>query len=118
MPATPVFTVGSPTPDEVSALSIQEVKVPVTCLLDGAAYDPSADTVKLAFVAPGSQPATWLAGTWEPTPNVLIHDACVLAGPNPGLDALTAGTWNVWVEITDASSSQTVVENAGSIVVY
>ena len=118
MPATPTFTAGSPVPDEVSALSIQEVKVPVTALLDGTAYDPSAGTVQLAFAAPGSNPTTWLAGTWEPTPNAMIHDACVLAGANPGLDQLTAGTWDVWVKIADTTSSQTVVINAGPISVY
>lgn len=118
MPATPVFTAGSPTPSEVSSLSIQEVKVPVTCLVDGAAYVPTADSVKLAFAAPGSEPSTWLAGTWEATPNAMIYDAAVLVGATPGLITLGLGTVDVWVEIVDPSSSQTVVLNAGPISVY
>lgn len=118
MPATPTFTAGSPAPSEVSSLSIQEVKVPLTCLLDGAAYVPTADTVKLAFAAPGSNPVTWLTGSWEPTPNAMIYEAAVMVGATPGLVTLAAGTLDVWVEITDASSSQTVVLNAGPISVF
>jgi len=101
---------------EIRTLSTEYVKVPVTAKKAGVAYDPSSDTVKMTFsltehlgVAP-----TWYAASWEDMTGG--HMARCLVGPSPGVVQLAAGTYNVFVQISD--NPEIPVLRAGAITVY
>ena len=93
------------------ATSSPYVQVEVIATLDGAAYDPTPDTVQLAFVpmptsgaAPDPTSGQWNAAAWETDPGSLYW-ASVLTGPaaGGGLD-LAAGAYQVFVQVTDSPS--------------
>ena len=89
---------------KLSALSTQFFPVQVTAVLDGAAHDPTTDTVEFAFVPPSATPsdADWTAGIWEPPTSTdpTIHTAKILVGPWGG-KALPRATYNAWLRVTD-----------------
>lgn len=86
---------------EMSTLSLEFVKVQVTFRENGVLQDPTADTVEMAFVQPGSSPGApdWKPATWETAvgPRYLAR---TLVGPG-GTVTLTADTYRVWVRVTD-----------------
>lgn len=88
---------------EISSLSRQYVKVPVAAKLAGAVVNPTADVVTMAFPVHGSDPATWLAATWETdaTSTPATYLARCNVGPG-GTVTLAAGTYDVWVKVTDS----------------
>lgn len=88
-----------------SVLSTRYVQVPVYATTpDGNAYNPTGDTVKLAFMVkppdlnPGS--ADWHTGTWAVGASGVYY-AQVLVGPNNGGVSLPEGEYSVWVQIVD-----------------
>jgi hypothetical protein len=88
-----------------SALSTQFVQVAVTAMLDGAPYNPTADTVQVAFVPVSSPPSSpgpsdWHTAAWETDPGP-VYWASVLVGPANGGIALAYGSYTVWLKITD-----------------
>lgn len=86
----------------ISTASLEYVRVPVTVTKSGAAYNPTGDTVQMTFVSSARSPNagdTWYAGSWE-TAGSTYYALC-LVGPG-GTVVLTAGTWYVWVKVTDA----------------
>lgn len=87
-------------PLALSAQSTVYVKVPVTATVNGAAVDPTTDTVALAFPVSGVTPASddWHTGSWETSGTT--HYARLLVGPNGALN-LAAGSFDVWVKVTD-----------------
>lgn len=84
----------------VSPLSLVYVKQQVSAVKSGAVYDPTGDTVQLAFLPFGQQPASgdWKAASWE-TISSKYYARC-LVGPG-GAITLTNGRYQIWVKITD-----------------
>ena len=72
---------------------------------NGVVYDPSADTVQLAFMAKGAGPPgsnDWVNGVWDVGGSGISarYRAGVLVGPG-GAKTLGVGTYLVWVKIAD-----------------
>jgi hypothetical protein len=90
----------------ISALSRQYVGIPVkTTTLTGSAYNPTADTVQMAFMPTATQVpqlSDWQAAIWAAVPGNLIfpYAAYCLIGPggtiNPGI-----GRYAVYLKVTD-----------------
>ena len=102
-----------------SVLATQYVLVPVSATKNGAAYNPTADTVQFAFMSnPVQQPGVsdWVSGSWETVAtNVLYpYNARCLVGPT-GSTVLTLGTYVMYVKITD--SPEIPVETAGQLTI-
>jgi hypothetical protein len=101
----------------ISSTSTEYVRVPVASERSGAAYDPTGDTVQLAFLAGAGAPQSgdWKAASWDTdatTYPATYHAQCLI-GPAGGTVTLTAGIWTVWVKVTD--SPETPVRRAGQI---
>jgi len=88
---------------EIQSQSVEFVRFPVTATKAGAAYDPTADTVKVTFSETETlaADATWHDGSWEAGVGCPWFARC-LVGPSPGVVELTAGTWWAFVKITDS----------------
>lgn len=103
----------------ISALSLEYVRVRIHASEDGAAVDPTADTVVMAFVAEGASPGVsdWKTASWETDPSVTpdAYYARCLVGPS-GAATLTAGIYDVWVKATD--NPEIPVLRAGSLEVF
>lgn len=84
----------------MSTLSTEYVRVRVSATKNGIAYVPTSDTVAMAFVTPGSTPASgdWKTASWE-TAGSVYYAICLVG---PGGNALAAGTYKVWVKVTDS----------------
>lgn len=90
----------------ISHLSLQYIGVPVKAVTPaGAAYNPTADPVQMAFMPTATQvPQTsdWQVATWAAMTGNLLYPyaAYCLVGPggtiNPGI-----GTYVVYLRITD-----------------
>ena len=118
---TPAYTVRSATPSGwkvgaaavrwISALATDTITWPVTATVNGVSYDPTGDTVRMAFTALTAQPAgtDWVTGTWGagPLPGTWppIWLAGCLIGPN-GDASLTVGEYQVWVQVTDGTHTR------------
>lgn len=87
-----------------SVLSLNYVRVPVAARAAGSVINPTTDTVAMAFTSPGVDPVSgdWKTASWETdsstTPDTYF--ARCLVGPS-GTLALMAGTYDVWVRVTD-----------------
>lgn len=99
----------------ISSLSLEYVRAQVAATVVGAAIDPSTDTVKMAFTAPGINPVTgdWHSAIWETVG--ANHYALCLVGPG-GTVALPVGRYRVTVKVTD--SPEVPVQDAGTLIVY
>ncbi len=99
-----------------SALTLEYVKVPTTVTINGAPYDPHLDAVQLAFPAHGVAPAgpDFKVGSWEQDQFGTWMARC-LVGPG-GAVSLVAGTYDVWVKITD--SPEVPVRKVGILEVF
>lgn len=98
---------------EISAASVEYVRVPVSATASGSAVDPTADTVQMAFLATAAAPVSgdWKTASWETdattTPDT-YYARCLVGS----VVTLTAGTtYTVWVKVTD--SPETPVKRAG-----
>lgn len=88
-----------------SALSCQYVQAAVTATAAGVPYNPTVDTVQFAFMTGNTNPGTadWKAGSWDgttPRPPGSTYTAQCLVGPG-GTTVLAAGTYAMWIKITD-----------------
>lgn len=90
------------------AVSTQPVQVQVLATAGGSAYDPTADTVQMAFVAQSFPPASpqssdWHTASWETdgTGASATYWASCLVGPENGGISLARGTYVCWVKVTD-----------------
>lgn len=105
---------------EIAALSREYVRVPIQAYEDGAAVDPTGDTVVMAFTALTAQPASgdWKAASWETdaTTDPDTYYARTEIGPGSTVGALAAGDYFVWVKITD--SPEVPVKRAGTLRVF
>lgn len=87
-----------------SSLATLMVQVPISAVLNGTtAYNPTADTVQFAFIAPlpniKPAPSDWQAGSWVTNPGPVYMAQC-LVGPG-GTIALAAGVYAIWVKVID-----------------
>ena len=86
-----------------SVLSTQYLQVLVTTQAP-AGYNPTSDTVQMAFTPltyPPTSPASWVSGSWSAFPGP-AYWAQALVGPANGGTALSLGTYQVWLKITDS----------------
>lgn len=88
-----------------SVLSTRYCQIPVYATNpDGTAYNPTGDTVKLAFMPkpPDANPGAgdWHTGSWVAGANG-VYLAQVLVGPANGGVALPEGVYTVWVQVVD-----------------
>ena len=90
----------------ISHLSLQYVNVPVKALtINGAAYNPTADTVAMAFMPQATQVpqnADWQTAIWAVRSSDILNPyaACCLVGPG-GTVNLGIGTYIIYVKVTD-----------------
>lgn len=97
---------------EISALSVEYVKVPISARESGEVVDPTAATVTMAFTASEVDPVSgdWKTASWEtdttPTPDVCFA-RCLIGSAV----TLAVGVYDVWVKI--ALSPETVVRRSG-----
>jgi hypothetical protein len=102
--AAVVFTLGTPYFEAMSQLATLDYLVPVNATQSGAAYNPSADTVQMAFMPTPTQvpqSGDWQAGGWDANPSSILfpYNCKVLVGP-AGF-TLGIGTYVAYVKITD-----------------
>lgn len=85
---------------------------------DGLPYDPSLDTVQMAFVTIGADPTSgdWHTGSWEAAQANNTYFAQVLVGPANSGVVLARGTYAVWVKITD--NPEIPVAQVGTIQIF
>ena len=91
---------------EFSKLSTQYFSVPLAATKAGAAYNPTTDALQFAFMPTPTQTpvnADWVSGVWESVPSNIIYpyNAKCLVGPS-GVTALTSGSYNVYMKVTDS----------------
>lgn len=101
---------------EISAASLEYVRVPVAAQSSGIAVNPTADVVQLAFMSGRTNPATgdWKAASWDTDVTTVppTYRARCLVGPG-GAVTLSPGTYLVWVKVTD--SPEMPVKPAGPL---
>ena len=80
------------------------MQIPVTAFgTAGTVYNPTGDTVQFAFTPanyPVTSPSNWATGSWVTYPGPVYYAQC-LVGPSNGGTALSIGTWQVWLMISD-----------------
>jgi hypothetical protein len=108
---------GNPTrrpPVNLLATSTEFLHVPVTTTVNGAPYDPTSDTVQMAFMATGVPASSdWHPSTWETVGST--HNAICLIGPAGGGIPLAPGTYTVYVRVTD--NPEIPVKQAGYLTI-
>ncbi len=88
---------------QISSLSTQYVRVPVT-----ASSDPTHDVVSWAIVPPATEPTSFVTGDWQTIGSTFY--ARVLVGPGTSL-VLSKGFYEMYVKIAD--TPETPVLRAG-----
>lgn len=89
------------------AVSTEPVQLRVKAEANGASYNPSGDPVAIAILPdtspePDHASGAWNAATWEVDPgSPPTYWATLFVGPLNGGLALTAGTYIVYVRVTD-----------------
>jgi hypothetical protein len=100
---------------EISTASLEYVRVPVSATSSGAAVNPTSNTVQMAFKTSGTPAgADWKTASWDTdtTTHPDTYRAQCLVGQS-GTVTLAAGTYAVWVRITD--SPEVPAKRAGLI---
>ena len=96
---------------KISSSSLEYIKVQVTAIKNGVAYDPTGDTVTMAFtVSDVLTGVSWKTSSWETTSGKYYARCLVGTG---GAAVLSAGTYIVWVRVTD--SPEIPVKRAGTL---
>lgn len=99
---------------QISTASLEYVRVQVSAREAGAAVDPTGSTVTMAFLLTDTAPVSgdWKTASWDTdattTPDTYRAQCLVGSG---GAVTLTAGTYRVWLKITD--SPETPIKPAG-----
>lgn len=98
------------------ANSLEYVRVPMAAEKSGAPYNPTGDTVAMAFIAGPAAPTSgdWKTASWDTDASTYppTYYAQCLVGPG-GTVTFAAGTWTVWVKVTD--SPEVPVKRAGQM---
>lgn len=92
-------------PQSRSQASLQFVQATVTPIVGGVPYNPTADTVEMTFIPPGTSAvgAQWFTGEWASSESVGgggSYLAQCLVGPG-GTTQLAPGSYQVCVRVTD-----------------
>lgn len=92
--------------DPRAASSLEWVPCTITAeASDGGVYDPTSDTVQMAFTLNSADPSggDWNTASWRTLTSGSrdVYQALCLVGPG-GTIALTAGNYSVWVKVTDS----------------
>jgi hypothetical protein len=97
----------------ISSLSTVYVCFPVATQANGAAVDPTADVVEFAFLTTSANPTApdWVTGSWEDLGGAYLARCLV----GPGAEVLAAGTYYVWLKVTD--SPEAPVEPLGPVLI-
>lgn len=100
----------------LSTLTREYVRVSVSATANGSPINPTTDVVAMAFVAPTVNPQSgdWQTASWDTNPTNGVYTAQCLVGPG-GTIALAAGTYTVWVRVTD--NPEIPVRVAGGLLV-
>lgn len=93
--------------DPIASTSLQYVAVDVRAKEAGNVVNPTADTVTMAFVTPGTLPVSgdFKTASWETNANTNpdTYTVLCLVGPGGGTITLTADTdYAVWLKIVDS----------------
>lgn len=101
---------------EMSTATKQYVWVDVAATKAGLVYNPTADTVQMAFVAAGTTPVSgdFKSAVWDTDAAHGIYSAGCVVGPG-GTTTLSAGVYRVWVKVTD--SPEIPIQEAGTLVI-
>lgn len=103
----------------ISSLTKEYVLVEVVTSVGGVVQDPTGDVVEFAAAAPGTEPSSWTAGSWETdttTDPDTYHARILVSGTGGGGSlALADGTYDLWVRITD--SPERPARRAGTLIV-
>lgn len=103
---------------QISAASLEYVRVPVRGTTDGAVVDPTGSTVEMAFLRGAAAPgdSDWKTASWDTDTGTtpITYRAQCLVGDGGAVE-LVAGTYRVWVRVTD--SPEVPVKAAGHITV-
>ena len=87
----------------MSSLSTQYVLAPIRAWSQGVTYNPTSLPVEMAFISGWGKPTVddWNEASWAWTNTDLGYYAiqCLVGPENVGV-VLSAGTYNVWVQIT------------------
>lgn len=90
------------------AESTEFVQLQVQATLNGAPYNPTADSVAIAFVPITSPPTSpdptsgeWNTAAWETDSNPATYWASILVGPLNGGVNLAVGSYVACVRVTD-----------------
>lgn len=88
--------------------STQPVQQQIIATSGGSPYDPSGDTVSVAFVPvpqygppPSPSSGQWNAATWEVDSSPTTYWASCLVGPANGGVVLAQGAYQIFVKVTD-----------------
>lgn len=88
-----------------SVQSLQWVQIPVTMTtFSGTAGNPTADPVAFSFTPvtyPVTSPTVWVPGTWATFPGPAYRAACLVGPGTAAATALTIGSWQLWLRVTD-----------------
>lgn len=98
-----------PTPDlRLYVGDLEYVLVEAYAKVDGEFIDPTADTVQMAFTEDDAVPVSgdWKTASWEAAPGPIRTEyfaRCLVGttGTSGGAITLDAGTYRIWVHITD-----------------
>lgn len=103
-------------PAQISASSLEYIRVQVAAYTAGAAVNPTTDAVQMAFMVGSAVPASsdWKTATWDTDSTTVpaTYRARCLVGTG-GAVTLTPGTYQVWVKVTD--TPETPVKLAGPL---
>jgi hypothetical protein len=115
-PAVSRWQIGVPVVSMIASASLEYIRIPVSVTIAGIPYNPTADSVQMAFTSTMREPVfgDWNQGSWETTGAGSFYALCLI-GPG-GSVVLTAGTWFVWVKIAD--TPEIPVKAAGSITIF
>lgn len=97
---------------QISAGSVEYVRVMVSARESGAAVNPTSATVTMAFLTASTEPVSgdWKTASWETDASSdpdIYYARCLIGSAV----VLAAGTYNTWVKI--ASSPETVIKRSG-----
>lgn len=105
-----------------SSASLEYIRVgPVAATANGVAVNVSTDVVKMAFLTTGTPAAgDWKSANWEtggpPYFAVSLVAGAGVVSPPGGATVLAAGTYVVWLKITD--SPEIPARPVDALVVY
>lgn len=113
----------------IAAISTEHIHIAARASIEGQDADPGTLPARIAVPVSSQSPNTWYDATWELLPDAAltfkdsagiwhswpgpVHAARVLLGSDGGVLALTAGAYDLWVEIDLAD--ETVRRPAGTL---